>query len=142
MKKTFILLVCMFVQLSVFANDDRVITFDALPQVAKEFVKKHFPNEKVARVEQDRDDKTYDLNFRNGCSIDFDKKGNWKEVDCKRKEVPSAIVPQTIKDYVKMNCKGERITKIELDRGRYEIELSSGVDIKFNKKFKPVDVDW
>ncbi len=131
----------MFAQLSMSANDDRVITFDALPQVAKEFVKKHFPNEKVARVEQDRGDKTYDLNFRNGTSIDFDKKGYWKEVDCERKAVPSAIVPKSIRDYVKANYSSEKITKIEVQRGRYEIELSNGVDLKFDKKFKVVEVD-
>ena len=41
--------------------------------------------------------------------IDFDKKGNWLEVDCKKSAVPEALIPVPVKEYVKANFPRERL---------------------------------
>ena len=57
------------------------------------------------------------------------------------KSVPAAIVPQGIKDYVSSKHAGQRIVGIEKERNGYDIELSNGVDIKFNKEAQFVRYD-
>lgn len=47
--------------------------------------------------------------------------------------VPAALIPATIAQYVATNFAGQVITKIDKERHGYEIELSSGMDLKFNK---------
>ena len=49
MKKILALLVCLLiVSISVRADDDRPVRFDQLPVKAQAYVKKYFPQEKVA----------------------------------------------------------------------------------------------
>ncbi len=66
--------------------------------------------------------------------IDFDKKGNWLEVDCKKSAVPEALIPVPVKEYVKANFPREIITKIERGRTGVEIELGNDYSLKFNKR--------
>ena len=73
--------------------------------------------------------------------IDFDKKGNWLEVDCKKSAVPEALIPVPVKEYVKANFPREIITKIERGRTGVEIELGNDYSLKFNKKGKFVSMD-
>jgi len=42
---------------------------------------------------------------------------------------------------VNTNYSGNKILKIEKDRNEYEINLSNGVEIKFNKDFMVIDID-
>ncbi len=142
MKKVAFLLAFVCVQLVALAND-KPVSVTELPAMAQQFIKQHFAGESVlfATVDSEILDKSYDVMFKNNCKVEFDKKGNWTEVDCQQKAVPAAIVPQQIKDYVNTNYAGEKITKIERDNGRYEIELSNRLDITFNKKFQVVDID-
>lgn len=86
-------------------------------------------------------DKSYDVIFTTGEKIEFDRNGNWTEIDCKRSSVPSKLVPTQINNYVNTNYSGNKILKIEKDRNEYEINLSNGVEIKFNKDFMVIDID-
>lgn len=56
--------------------------------------------------------------FVNGSKVEFAKDGAWKEVDCKYGEVPAAIVPQQIRDYVAKNFAGRKIVSIDRDQAR------------------------
>ena len=76
-----------------------------------------------------------------GCTIDFDKKGNWTEVDCKKNAVPAALIPASVKDYVKANFPNEIITKIERKSTGIEVELANDFSLKFNKKGQFVSLD-
>ena len=68
-----------------------------------------------------------------GTEISFDRQGNWKEVETSaQKSVPSAFVPAAAQRYVKEQHKGQHIVGIERTRGGYDVELSNGIDIKFN----------
>ncbi len=143
MKKTLFLLVCAFIQLTACANDDKPITVTQLPEVAQQFIKQYFPSESVilATVDKDILDRSYDVMFKNGGKIEFDRKGNWTEVFCNRNEIPMAIVPQQIKDYITANFPNEKIIKIERDTRDYEVSLSNGFEITFNKNFQVIDID-
>ena len=88
MMLTFALMMCM----SVMADNDRVITFDQLPAPAQTLLKQHFADKVVMIVTVDYDD--YTVMYQSGEKVEFDKKGNWKDIDCKRSAVPTALIPE------------------------------------------------
>lgn len=145
MKKILTLLVCLItMQFTANASDDRPITFNQLPAKSQELVKKHFANEPIALVKMDTDffDKSYDVAFTNGNKIEFDKNGNWKEVDCRHSQLPTSLVPAQIQKYVSTHYSGAQIIRMEKEsRNRYEVNLSNGLELTFDSRFNLVDID-
>ena len=122
---------------------DHIVTFEKLPANAQNFIKKHFAEKQISLCKKDVDfsETTYEVYFNDGCSVDFNKKGEWKEVNCRVSGVPDAIIPSPILDYVKNNYPGVKIVKIDLDKRGYEIELTNRLELKFNKQFQLIDLD-
>lgn len=144
MKKFFAALSLMILTLlSAQAGTDRSILFNQLPEKAQQTVRQQFKDKKVAIVKKETDwlSKSYDVIFTTGEKVEFDKSGNWTEVDCKPNAVPEYFVPAPIKTFVKTNYSGSNVVKIEKVRNGYEVELSSDMEITFNKKFQVVDID-
>ena len=125
------------------ADNDKPISTSQLPAAAQQTLKKHFAGHKVAlaKMESGLLEKSYDVIFTTGEKIEFDRDGNWTEIECKRTAVPAKLVPAQIANYVNTNYPGNAILKIEKDRTEYEINLSNGVEIKFNKEFMVIDID-
>jgi len=144
MKKIkFLLLMAMVMVMSLNAmadDDDRVITYDQMPQTAQTFLKQNFGKKVPLVVTADWDD--YTIRYESGEKVEFDKKGNWKEVECYASKVPEAIIPDQIKAYVKKNYAGKSVIKIERRRMGYEVKLNNGMDIEFNRNFKVIDADY
>lgn len=128
---------------NVSADNDKLIQKSELPVQAQQFINDHFANVKLtyAKLERDFLERAYEVVLADGTKIEFTQKGAWKEVDCRYDEVPAAIVPQAIKDYVAQNYPGEKILKIEHDRGYYELKLSNRYELTFNKDYRIVDID-
>lgn len=126
-----------------FAGNDRPITVAELPAAAQQFIQAHFAGVEVSYAEVDEElfDKDYKVVFVNGSKVEFAKDGAWKDVDCKYAEVPAAIVPQQIRDYVAQRFAGRKIVAIDRDRRDYEVKLDNGLDLKFDLKFRLVEVD-
>ena len=145
MKKLAFLIVCLFtLNMTVWAGNDKPIQVTEMPKAAQEFIKSHFANQSVAmaKVETEFMDKSYDVIFTNGDKVEFDKKGRWTNVDCKHTQVPVAIIPTAIQQYVAKQYPDAKVLQIELtDRKGYEVDLSNGFDIEFDKKFRVVDID-
>lgn len=136
-------LVLMTIQLS-FAKD--VVTKDEkrLPLTARNFINQHFAQPSISYIKIESEmfnGKKYEAVLTNGAEIDFNSKGEWTEVDCKREAVPASIIPEYIKEYVRTNFKGNFITQVE--RGRYgiEVELDNDLNLRFDKngKFRELD---
>mgnify|MGYP003308271952 FL=1 len=145
MKKMMFLFVSLFVMnLAVFADNDKPIQVTEMPKEAQSFVKSHFANQSVAvaKMETDFFDKTYDVIFTNGDKVEFDKKGNWTKVDCEHTQVPQAVIPAAIQQYVSKNYPDAKVVKIEkTDRKGFDVDLSNGFDIEFDKKMRVVEID-
>lgn len=146
MKKILSLLV-LVIAAAQFAFAGDVITKDItkLPMQARNFINQHFSKSQIAHIKIDKDmlqSGKYEVKLENGAEIDFDSKGNWVEVDCKKAAVPASIVPAFVKQYMKSNgFQSEHVTKIDRSRKGYEVGLSSGLDLKFSKdgKFRKAD---
>ena len=87
MKKLLILAAAVFAlgTSTVSADNDRPISVSELPEKAQQFIRQHFPNEKVsfAKMERELFDTTYEVIFTSSSKVEFLKNGDWKEVDCK-----------------------------------------------------------
>ena len=79
--------------------------------------------------------------FNNGEKVEFDRKGNWTEINCKLSSVPTALVPAKITQYVKSPYPGAKILEIEKDDSQYEVKLSNMLEVTFNRNFQVVDID-
>ena len=128
---------------SAFAGNDRIITVAELPAASQQFIKAHFAGVEVsyAKVDEEMFDKDYKVVFVNGSKVEFAKNGAWKEVDCKYGEVPAAIVPQQIRDYVAKNFAGRKIVSIDRDKRDWEVKLDNGLDLKFDLQFRLIEID-
>ena len=83
----------------------------------------------------------FDVVLNDGTKLEFDNNGQWTEVDCKPSTVPAAVVPAAIAKYVKAQYPNVRIVQIERDSRGYEIDLSNGLDISFDKQFNVIKTD-
>ena len=140
--KFFLLMaVAMTMSLNVMADDDdRVITYQQLPQAAQSFLKQHFAKKVPLVVTADYDDFT--IMYESGEKVEFDVKGNWKEVTCRGSKVPNAIVPEQIMTYVQKNYPGKSVVKLDRHRSVYEVKLNNGMEIEFNRNFQVIDMDY
>ena len=129
----------MTMSLTAMGEDDRVITFDQLPAQSKDLLKKHFAAKVPLVVTVDYDD--YKVVYQSGEKVEFDKRGNWKEFECKTSRVPVALIPEQIKSSVKTTFPGATIIKLSRDRRGYEVKLNNGMDLEFNRSFQIVEID-
>ncbi len=108
-----------------------------LPNSAQTILKNNFKAE-VSHIKIEKDFgkiKEYDVVLTDGTEVTFDRHGNWKDIEVRQNgSVPSTLIPKSIADYVKQNQKKVKITGIEKNRSGYEIELSNGVEMKFNSE--------
>ena len=125
------------------AGNDKPINVNELPAKAQTLLSKHFKGQKVmlATIESGVVSRSYDVVLRNGTKLEFDKKGNLTEIDCKQGIVPSQLIPQPIKNYLKENYPAQAVKKIEMNKKEYEVELTNGIDLTFNKHFQLIDID-
>ncbi len=143
-KTTVAALVCLVAfQTAAIADNDKPISISQLPATAQQVIKKHFGKKKVALAKQESGlfEKSYDVVFNNGEKVEFDRKGNWTEINCKLSSVPTALVPAKITQYVKSTYPGAKILEIEKDDSQYEVKLSNMLEVTFNRNFQVVDID-
>lgn len=104
-----------------------------IPSEARHFLADHFKSPFHHAIKDiERNTITYEVVLNDNTEIEFDSGGNWKEVDGKGKVIPYTFIQKQIVDYVKSQYPKEVITKIEVEPDKYEIELSNGLDLRFN----------
>ena len=135
----------MMLQTPAFADDDKPIQINQLPVKAQTILKNNFGHLKIEKAEMEEEDgrRRYEVEFTNGASIEFNRHGEWKEIECEKSGVPSRLVPMQILKHVKHRWpnKNVKILKIERKQKKYEVELSNDIEITFNQNFKVIDVD-
>ena len=131
----------MTMSLNVMADDDdRVITYDQLPQAAQTFLKTHFATKVPLLVTADWDDFT--IRYESGEKIEFNKSGEWKDIECYNSKVPAGAVPAQISSYISQNYPGKSIIKLERHRSVYEVKLNNGMEVEFNRNFQVIGMDY
>lgn len=145
MKKIFVSAALLFAGITAsFAGDrERPITLDKLPAAAQEFLAANFKDLTLAYAVEDPKfiGSEYEVIYTDRTEVDFESNGEWSSVERKYAAVPAAIVPVQIADYVKKSFVGESIRKIDRDKYTWEVELSNGLEIKFDRNFQVIDID-
>lgn len=150
LKRAALLLVLAFC-ISTLQAENTPITADKLPAAALSFLNTYYPSIKISYINQHdhsyhNGDKHFDyidykVTLENNAKIEFDKQGNWKEVDGKNLPIPTGFIPAAIIKYVNEHYTGGNVTKIEKDTNKYEVEVNDDIDLKFdlNGKFLKID---
>ncbi len=122
---------------------DRPIAVDELPATAQKFIRTHFASSEVlyAKVDDGLFDNDYKVVFADGASAEFASNGEWKEVKCKHCAVPASIVPQAIREQVVKQFPKAVIEGIDRDRRGYDVELSNGLDLKFDRQMNLIEIE-
>lgn len=144
-KRLFVALVAiMCVAAAAVARDSYARDASVLPKAAQTTLANNFKS-KVNLVKIDKDlgrVSDYEVILDDGTEITFDRDGNWDNIEVGLNgKIPSAFIPTAIADYVKANLPGEKIVGIDKERSGYEVEMSNGVDIKFNSNGQFVRYD-
>lgn len=126
------------------ADNDRPITLEQLPAAAQTFLKTHFADLTLAYAVEDPKfvGSEYEVTYTDRTEVEFRPNGEWSSVERRYAAVPASIVPAQISAYVaKSSFPNQYIKKIERDAYTWEIELSNGIEIKFDKEFRVIDID-
>ena len=108
-----------------------------------QFVEQYFPKATVQMVMPDDDD--IDVVLNDYTKIEFRLNNEWEKVDCEHStvytNVPTELVPEQITAYVTANFPNASIKKLEKKFRGWEIELNNGLELKFNKNFRLMEID-
>ncbi|MDR1756409.1 MAG: PepSY-like domain-containing protein [Culturomica sp.] len=126
-----------------FADNDTPITVEQLPDTARQFIARYFPEGIVSRAKMEKEflDKSYEVVFTNGSKVEFNGRGEWKEVNCPFTQLPEGIVPPPVKTYVAANYPDAKMVAIDYDKRDYEVKLNNGFELKFNLQFELMEID-
>ncbi|MBQ1178047.1 MAG: PepSY-like domain-containing protein [Bacteroidaceae bacterium] len=144
MKKIILAIACVFTLVTnACADNYQPISQTQLPEKAQTFLATYFSEAKIslARKEIDVMELSYDVIFTDGCKVEFDRKGNWTEVDCLTHPLPSGIVPEAISKVIRAQYPDAQVTKIERDHRETDVKLTNRVELTFNKHMQLVDID-
>ena len=145
MKRIIILITAIMVSAMACSADGRkeVVTVKDLPAAGQQFLSSHFADNAVSYVIKEREltGTEYEVKFQNGVEIDFDGDGIWKKIDCGRAPVPEAVIPPEILTKINQSFPGNSAVEIKKEWRGYEVELSNGFDLEFNKKGKFLRMD-
>lgn len=137
--KKLILTLIMIIGISSIASarDKYSHDINTLPTAAQTTLKKEF-KAGVSLIKTDKEFgriSEYEVILTDGTEVTFDRDGNWKNVEtAKNKSVPKTFVMNAIHKYVAANQPNTHITGIEKERNGYEVELSNGIDMKFDRQ--------
>ena len=114
----------------------QTIDFDKLPQASQEFIRMHFPTEKVKSVELDREaswDK-YTVYFTSGNQVSFEGgSGDCSQIIMKNGAVPASAVPEKIRAYVTNAYPRAQIVMIQTTADGCKAALADGTELYFDK---------
>ncbi len=142
MKRIFTFIAIAIASVSIAKAGDKPVAFAQLPAAAQSFISSVLSTEKIsfATVDDDFIRPDYTVMFVSGTKVQFKNNGSLEKIES-RDGVPSDLVPDQIRDFVKLHYPEAVITGYEIDRKSYEVELSNRMDLKFNKYFNLVEID-
>lgn len=125
---------------------EEVIDVNGLPVLAAEFLNENFNAVKVLSVTREKEALSgteYQVLLNNGVEVNFDKDGNWVEVDARDNvaTIPTEFILSAIVDYVKANYADAGINGIEKEKHGFDVELTNGLDLVFDKEGKFLRID-
>lgn len=135
--KRLIFAAIMFFSIATASATERMVSFNNLPQKAKTFISTHFAELTFSYAKYDTDitDHDYEVVFTDGTKIDFNRRGEWRKVECSRSTtMPQAILPQGIVEYIDSTHPNIKIEEVERERKGFQVSLTNDVEIVFDQR--------
>ncbi|MBO8455887.1 MAG: PepSY-like domain-containing protein [Bacteroidetes bacterium] len=128
---------------SIYADNDRAISFDRLPEAAKEFITASFPDSRIAYVKKEVDfpEVKYEVMLVDGVTVEFDRRGNWTDIECRYGNLEPSLVPENIRTSSLSLRPDDKFRRISKGEKGYELKLRSGVEMKFDRWLNLVEID-
>ena len=138
--KAILLLVAMMaISFNAKADHDQIINFNEMPEAAQALLKQYFADKVPLVVTVDWDD--YTIVYDSGEKVEFDKQGNWKEINCRTSGVPVELIPEQIKSHINATFPGAMVLKLDRNRRGYEVKLNNGLEVEYDPTFQIIDID-
>ena len=126
-KKLFALLISLTILSTSSLFADWVVPASSLPQKARAFIRRVYPNVQIWKVE--RDGGKFEVKLSNGASIDFTLNGNWLNIDGEYNGVPMSVLPQAVANTVRRTYPQARMIDVEKEWGNYKIKLNNMMEL-------------
>ncbi len=133
-----------FAAISIARADTVTRDASVLPAPATQFIQTNFKDDAISHIKVEShffSANEYEVVLNSGVEIEFGGDGQWKSIEAKKTGVPAALVPEPIAKYLAANFLNTTVKKIKRDRHGYEVELSSGLEAKFDKQMKFLRLD-
>lgn len=134
----------LFFPLLCMAQKEKKISLQDLPQQAQTFIKNNLTKAKALQVLKESENAlhvAYKVTFQDKLKVKFDKNGNWKEVNGHRSPIPTHIIPEKILQYVRKSFPNNEVVKIEKEKRSYEVEITNGLELEFDKEGNFLKID-
>jgi hypothetical protein len=111
-------------------RDDVPVNPADLPASILSYIQTNFPNAQMVRAV--RDDHHYEVYLSNGLELYFTLSGVFIGQEADDRPIPISELPVAITDYVSQNYPNASMVSAEIDDNRYEVELSTGLELYFD----------
>lgn len=123
------LLSAMFLCVAGYAHADhheKEVSMQNLPQGVQQFINSHFTGVTVSKACM-KDKGEHKVMLTNGYEVEFDRNGNWSEVENElHAALPASVIgllPQMAVNYINNNYPNWAVYSIDRERGGYEVKL-------------------
>jgi hypothetical protein len=143
MKKLILIIVSLAAFMSVARAEDKPVTFNQLPESARNFIDSNYQSVKLVLATKDDDfiRPEFHVVLENGVALQFDNDGRLEKIASRSGDIPAAVIPKQIADIVKSHYPDANIVEYEVDRKTYEVKLSNRIEITFDSSFRLVEID-
>lgn len=117
---------------SSYAKETYTSDISVLPQPAISFLNDNFKGVNITKIKIETGwfkKTTYDVDLANGVEIEFDKNGNWKDIESKTANLPLSLLPKQLAEAVNKKVPDAKIESIERKGYGYKIELENDVEL-------------
>ena len=126
------------------ACSDKPVVPEQLPVPVKTFIQQTYPGEAITFAQKDLElfGWQYEVFLADGTHIEFDTDDMWDKIESPAtRPVPAQLIPAPIATHLQTNFPGVLVTKIDKDRNGYEIELATGIELKYNNQGALMEMD-
>lgn len=146
MKKLGLIMVSLLLStMAIFADNEKVTRDKSvLPATSQKFLAANFTQTDISHIKIESNllgTKSYDVIMTNGVNVEFDKSGEWEEIEARHASIPLSVLPQRIADYLRKNFPDNTVISVDKNTREYEVKLNSDLELKFdrNGNFKKFD---
>lgn len=143
MKRIIMFIVSLAAFAAVASAEDKPVTYEQLPAPAKVYLESNFPGVKMSFASKDDDffRPDYTVMLTDGTKLEFSYSGGLKQVSSSKGLSPD-LIPVSIRDYVQAHYPGAGYVEYEIGKKTYEVKLNNRMELKFNRNFTIIEVDY